>query len=362
MIQQSQEASSRSKKITFYIVSLAILAGLILSVVSWLRICSEECAETHNYRLLGFPFEYIGLTFFPLVGILHLFSRNSQNLRYLVALLLVGALGAEAMLVLVQKYMIKSWCPVCLSIATCIFIAVLALFADYVVNIKTPLKQKINGVHMSNMLKGSATAFVFLLGFLTVFFGISKMDPLSAEENSVKQKIAFGTTESPISMYLFTDWECPACRQLEPTLEKLSPKIMDKARFVFIDFPVHADTLNFTPYNLSFMIYNKPQYYSLRNMLTEVSKQTGNPTEAQITEATKKLGLKYKAVNYSEVALALKYFKQLANQFDITGTPTLVIVNIETKKGKKLAGVGEINETNILQAIELLKGKKAHSE
>ena len=57
------------------------------------------------------------------------------------------------------------------------------------------------------------------------------------------------------------------------------------------------------------------------------------------------------------MALGLKYFKTLGTEFDINSTPTLVLVNEATKKGKKLYGFAEINEENINKAIDKLSEK-----
>ena len=45
----------------------------------------------------------------------------------------------------------------------------------------------------------------------------------------------------------------------------------------------------------------------------------------------------------------------VGEKFKIKGTPTMVIINREAKKGKKLTGNKEITKDNALKAIETLK-------
>jgi protein-disulfide isomerase len=193
-----------------------------------------------------------------------------------------------------------------------------------------------------------------LLGFLFSQFGLAKFNKLQAAEDSIKDKVAFGSLSAPVEVYVFTDWECISCRKVEPVLEKSSPDIMKKARLIYVDLPVHPESMNFTPYNLSFMIHNKPQYFRLRDALTELSTTTQAPTDEQVEALAKKLGVKYKQLNYADVSVGTKYFQHIADQFKVDRTPTVVIVNKDKKKGKKLIGGNEITEDNIMRAIDSL--------
>lgn len=56
--------ASKLRKWLFAITAFSLLAGLILSIVSWLRLCSGACAESHNWRFFGGTFENLGLLFF----------------------------------------------------------------------------------------------------------------------------------------------------------------------------------------------------------------------------------------------------------------------------------------------------------
>lgn len=338
----------------YCISSLALIAGFILSIISWLEICSQACAAAHSYRLFGLKFENIGIVFFPLLLIFHFGSLFKANYAFLVSLLLAGALGAEMIFIYTQKVLIGHWCPICLSIAATFGITALAYFLGYTDNVKLYVNESRRSETMFNLGKGLTTATAVLVGFLLAFFGLGKMDELKAAENSIKDSVAFGNMKSNIDVYFFSDWQCPACRQVEPKLKDLLPLITKKARLTFVDFTIHPSSLNFTPYNLSFMIHNKGKYLELRDALTTLSIETETPSDEQVEKLANKHDVRYKQLNYSDVALGLKYFKTLGSEFDIDSTPTLVLVNESTKKGKKLYGMAEITADNIIKAIDKL--------
>lgn len=339
------------------LIVLSILAGLALSFISLIELCTSACSQTHNYRLYGMTLAPVGLALFLTLGSLHLLSKKHSFLHLLVRMGFAAALGGEIMLVLVQKYMIKSWCPVCLGIGASIaFGFTTILVYDFIQSFHQGALMK----YLSNFTKSMLPMLV--LGFLSVYFGIYKIDPLTAEENSLKnnlafsdgKSIAFGNLSSPITVYFFTDWKCPACRKVETTIEEAAPTLTQKAKLVFVDIPVHPDTLNFTPYNLSFMVNNKLGYFKLRQALAKISLTTGEPSEELIEKEAAAVGEKYYPLNYADIAIGIKFFKDLATKYEIDATPTLVIVNTRTQKAKKLAGLNEITDNNITKALESL--------
>jgi protein-disulfide isomerase len=344
----------------FGVTVLALLAGLILSIVSSFRLCSEACAESHNWRFFGVPFESLGLLFFIPVNLLFWISKWSggwsETFTVVVGLLIAGAAGAEMEFILIQKYKIGSWCPVCLSIAACGGIATLCFGIRNVMEIKYWIAQhKEKGELMTTIWKGMAALSLCAFGFFVALIGVAKMDPLAAVEETIKESLVFGNKESPIEIYMFTDWACPACRAVEPKLEKMLPTLLEKVRFTFVDYAIHTQTVNYSPHNVAFMIRNKEQYLKLRTALTELSRKTGTPKESQVEKIAADVGVHYEPLNYSDVALSQKYFKELAKQLGVRGTPSMILVNRESKKGKKLIGISQISEENVLKAIETLE-------
>ncbi len=341
-----------SSRVVYTLAAVALAATIALTILSWMKLCSQSCAEGHQYRLYGFKFEEVGLFVFPTMLFFHLLSPWFRILATATGWMLCAALGAELVFIYAQKYMIGSWCPVCLSIAAALVSASAAYFYEYCNRFEESFEHEDKGQIMHHVYKGLSGIIILVAGFLFAFGGIGKYHPLQAAENEIKEKLAFGKLNSPVEVYVFTDWACPGCRKLEPMLEAAAPEIMKQARLIFVDNPVHPETLNYSPYNLSFMIYNKTKYMKLRSALTDLSEDTKTPTDEQVAALAKRLGASYKQLSYAEIALASKYFNYLVEKLEVEGTPTVVVVSKAQKKGKKLAGTSEITEAAILKAIQ----------
>jgi thiol-disulfide isomerase/thioredoxin len=328
------------------IVGLAIFAAIFLTIYHALGLCSEECSHGNNYTIMGISFDWFGFLFFIPLGILFLLSYKYPDLYPFVGLLFASALGGEIIFIGFQKYVIGVWCPVCLGIAASVALGCVALLTGSYLN---------SNDQQGKMMKNYWNISALCLGFGLAFFGIVQKDDALAAQNSIKDSITFGKKDSNIEVYIFTDWACPACRKAEPEIDKIVEKISPEAKITFVDHVVHPETMNFIPYNLSFMINNKNQYIQLRHMLSEISLKTGKPTEVEVGQAAAKLGAKFDELDYADVAAGIDYFKQLGEKFKVKGTPTLVIVNVASKKGKKLSGGGEITEQNVTEAIKTMK-------
>lgn len=339
----------------YYFILGALIIGTFLSVLSALEICTSACAAGHQYRLYGFKFESVGLLFFLSTVLFHAYSQRYNQLNTLVVLMLSAAVGAEGMFIYAQKYIIGSWCPICLAIATTVIMAFLASLISLFRHNQILSLKRLKGDLMKHFIFSTGSLALMAFGFFFADFGFAKFNQVQAAEKTIKEQIAFGNIKSPIEVYVFTDWECPACRKIEPVIEKGSQEIMEQAKLFFIDFTIHNESLDFTPYNLAFMVHNKSQYFPLRDGLIELSESDEPPTEEQIEALAKKQKTKYTPINFSEVTVATNFYSQIAKQFKVDSTPTVVIVNSKTKKGKKLLGSNEITLANIQSAIEALK-------
>lgn len=349
---------SRDERISracYFIVLAGLLIDVFLSLLSALKICTEACAAGHSYTLYGFSFEAVGITFLLCMAALHLYSTHSFILKTIVVLALAAAVGAEVLFIYAQKYLIGNWCPICLGIAAAIAVAFIASITSLYYNNAIARSQGQKGDVMQKFIFSTGVFTLMAFGFFFADMGFAKFNPLEAAEKSVKEEIAFGNMQSPMEVYVFTDWECPPCRKIEPIIVNGREAIMKEAKLIFVDLPLHTESLDFTPYNLSFMIHSKPQYFKLRDGLTELSLDDKSPTEQQIEALAKKEGTKYIQMNFAKISAATNYFETVAKQFDVDSTPTVVVVNANNKKGKKLLGLNEITLQNILSTIEALK-------
>jgi thiol-disulfide isomerase/thioredoxin len=349
--------SSKANKICFWIISFTLFVGLSLSIISWLEICVEHCSSNKDYRLFGVPFAYVGITYFVTLLFSHVLSRIYPLALILTGALLASGIGAEVVFIAIQKFQMGQWCPVCLSIAATLSIATLIFIFSL------PVSQTYKkGIFIMDKFKKTLGSFTFfVIGFILAFSGISKVDQLAASVDQIQKRIELGNKESPIEIYYFTDWFCPSCKKVDRRIDAFFPKIQSKVGFYFIDFPVHTKTLNYTPYNLAFLINDKSQYLKARQMIEKMAEEIDSPTDEDIEAHAKKAGLKFKELTYLDVRSGIEFFNKLSEKYKLNSTPTMIIQNTKTGKFKRLEGSDEISEADILKAIEGLDKGSAGS-
>ena len=346
-----QEKSARG-----YLIAVPFAAAWILSVLSWLGICSDGCEETHLYRMFGFPLSPLGVGYFTLCGLAFLTRKRFRISGLLIPVLLSAALGSEFVLVWIQKYVIGRWCPLCVGIAFSVVAACLLITLERFPAVAARIRGGERNLVMKRLAgKTTLILFAFLAGMGITSMGLSKPDAVAAGL-SVKS-LAFGDTENSSEVYIVTDWFCPACRTAEPEILKGARKAMQQAKVVFVDYPIHPETLNYIPYNLSFIIREKEKYLQIREALAALARKTKEPTQEDVQAAVSLLGVKYIPLNYADVQAGMQYFSTLAKKFKVPGTPSVVVLDSRTGKTKTLYGSSGITSDNILKALAEVSGK-----
>ena len=234
---------------------LGTLAGLGLSVASLLKICSA-CSETANYRIFGMDFGWFGIAYFVLLAAVVALRQRFLWTRWCAALLFFAAAGAETRFVWIQKYEIGQWCPICLLIATAVLAACIGVTwhtFELFTRRRAPMKSKLVFVVLVSVF--------FISGLGGAIMGVKQ------QADAAEQDLFLGKTDSPTTVYFVTDWFCPACIKVEPVVERMFRGLAKSVRIGFVDFPIHKETLNFTPYNLQFLKYEKAHYLELRRLL-----------------------------------------------------------------------------------------------
>lgn len=192
-------------------------------------------------------------------------------------------------------------------------------------------------------------SFLILLGVLY---------PELAEAQQIgKDPLYFGSSSSPLEMYVFTDWFCPACRKAEPCIEQQAPSIAKIAKLFFIDVPLHESSMHYVQYNLSFLLKEKVKYLKLRHALTHLSERKAAPTEKEVEDIAAEQGTHYYPLDYAQVNQGIQYFKEMAKRYGVETTPTVVLVNPLTQQMKKLEGAKNIRGADFLQLLDELTEK-----
>ena len=324
-----------------------LAAGLILSVASALNFCAvDACSEAHKYTLLGIAMPFLGIGFFIIAGILYELSIANTFVKPLFLLLMFCASGAEVAFLLIQKFRIQKWCPLCLGVAATVYFVTLVTSFEGVKNMIA--RVNLRGIMIMPLMRKIVTiVLVFTAGFFLAYRGMEKGD---AEESV--PKIFLGKQDSSVEVFIMTDWFCPACQKAEQEIERTVPALEKRAKVFFVDIPIHPETLNYTPYNLSFLTYEKSKYMELRKALLGLTKKTKEPTPDDVKGAITPLNVVYKPLSFLEATRGIKFYEAVSREFKVSATPTVVVRDTKTGKVARLVGIKEINETNMIKAVD----------
>ncbi|HZD55026.1 MAG TPA: thioredoxin domain-containing protein, partial [Candidatus Aquicultoraceae bacterium] len=245
-----------------------------------------------------------------------------------------------------QHSIIEKWCPICLAVAFCVLIAGAALVPGYFSGIRERFGTG-RGAVMRYLSKGAVLAAVMFAGAYLAFLGLGNPERSHAETIP----LALGDLDSDVEVYVVTDWFCAACRKAEPDMERAYPNIMTRAKLIFVDMPIHRETLNFTPYNLSFLVREKEKYLEIRKALLALAARTREPTPEDVQKAVDPLGVTYRPLNYADVNAGIQYFQNVVKTFGVGGTPSIVVYNRKTKEVTALNGLQDLSYPAILMAV-----------
>ncbi|NMC72751.1 MAG: hypothetical protein GYA56_00035 [Geobacteraceae bacterium] len=330
---------------TSLLMLLVAASGLGLSVASTMHLCSDACSETAQYTLFGLDFGLFGILFFLALAAVVLLRRRIPAIDVLCPLMLLGSAGAEAHFIWIQKYVIGAWCPLCLAIAGTVFTGVILVVIE---QIRAP--QPPGGTMKNLLLRITLFLAVFALGLGVSVAGVSSENPSGAIDPYL------GKSGSPVTVYFISDWFCPGCRKAEPAIERIYGDVARKARVAFIDYPIHPETNNFTPYNLQFLTHEKGKYLKLRRALADLSLKTPTPSREDVQAAIAPLGVTLRQINYADVSYGMQFNLTVYRGFGVKSTPSVVVHNVKTKKTRILEGSGNITRDSVRKALAEVGG------
>ena len=143
-----------------------------------------------------------------------------------------------------------------------------------------------------------------------------------------------GNAKAPVTLIEFSDYQCPYCGRVEPTLKRLRAAYGDKLRFVWKDFPLtQIHPLAFKAGEAAHCAGDQGKYWELHDVL--FSKQT----ELQIDDLKRHaLTLGLNADTFNQCLDSSKYAERVRDgvseggQLGVNSTPTIFI------NGRRLSG------------------------
>jgi len=160
-------------------------------------------------------------------------------------------------------------------------------------------------------MKKIAITCVLIAGLI---FGMGTWNQATAQENSSNQ---------PITIVEYSDYQCPACAYFHPIVEKLKDKYSDQIQFKMKYFPLNSHRYAALAARAAQAAKNQGKFYEMHSLLFENQKRwssSGSPTSI--------------FVNYArELDLDIVQFKN-----DLNATETQKVVMEQRQEGRS-AGV-----------------------
>jgi protein-disulfide isomerase len=141
-----------------------------------------------------------------------------------------------------------------------------------------------------------------------------------------------GTSEAPITIVEYLDFECEACRVYYPITKRLQQEYQNKVRFIVRYFPLPGHKNSMTSASAAEAAGRQGKFWEMHDLLYENQKSWGEKKISDpslFTEYAKQIGLdmeKYsKDINSQEVIVRINRDKNSGGSLGISGTPTFFI-------------------------------------
>jgi thiol:disulfide interchange protein DsbA len=154
--------------------------------------------------------------------------------------------------------------------------------------------------------------------------------------------------KGPIQVRLYTDYFCPPCRAMEPSVEPLLFDLLKRKviTLTLVDLPLSRVSALYAKYFLyALKVKNDRDHaFHVRNVLIAATSDRQMTTEARIAELFKSKGIPHTVF---EASPALNRYNALIREDKVQATPTCVII----RDGKKETFLGG---TDIIAALKRL--------
>jgi protein-disulfide isomerase len=171
---------------------------------------------------------------------------------------------------------------------------------------------------------------------------------------NTRAAFAHGPSDAPITIIEFSDFQCPFCRSILPTIKDLMRKYPEKIRWVFMDYPI-ASLHPAAPkaHEAARCAGEQGKFWEYHDLLFERSPRHSLDDLMQAAQA-----LKLDNPAFAQCLATNKYQLDIVRgveegaRLGVGGTPTLFI------NGRMLMGGNPMTELPKLVEIELAKSQK----
>jgi protein-disulfide isomerase len=150
-----------------------------------------------------------------------------------------------------------------------------------------------------------------------------------------------GNPEAPVTIALFTDFECPYCSKLEPLLKQVVNKNKDNIKLVFKNMPLQFHKMADPAHRAALAAGEQGKFWEFHDKLFSAKKLSNELIDATAAQ----LGLditKFKAdMNSPKIRMLINKDLADAKKAGVTGTPT-VFINGRKLQQRSMAGFQQL--------------------
>jgi protein-disulfide isomerase len=152
------------------------------------------------------------------------------------------------------------------------------------------------------------------------------LDPPRQEVSVAANDPVKGPTDAPVTIIEFSDYQCPFCARVNPTLDRIRQTYPDKVRIVFKDFPLPNHTEAPKASEAAYCAGEQGKYWEMHDRMFANQQALHVPSLRQHAAA---IGLKVEAFNEcldsGKHAARIKENVQAGEALGISSTPTLYV-------------------------------------
>lgn len=143
-----------------------------------------------------------------------------------------------------------------------------------------------------------------------------------------EERILHGSSKAPVTVVEYADFECPACKLAQNSLQEFKKKYPDKVKFVYKNMPLsfHKMALPSAKYFEAVRLQGRDKAVRFHKMLFDNQEKL---SEQYLEKAAKHVGADMKRlrqdINSEKVAQIVEADKNEFESFGFTGTPVLIV-------------------------------------
>jgi protein-disulfide isomerase len=313
---------ARNGKLLFFLG----LAGLIIAVSAglsetpgWFQsLCGglgDGCRETARYALLGLPLWAWGAGFYAL------FAATAWLAPGFIFWLMAAGLGVEISLV---GIMVSAKAPCVFCIGNFVVLAAIVLAA-------MPKSRFWQTLAVSLLVYLASHAIItedrnLYAASTTDRPGQSLPEPQIGPKPGDLPEFVLGPANASVTIVEYSDFQCPACRGVHPTIHQIRDMYQGRLKWVFRDFPLSMHEFAKPAANAARCAADQNKYWDYQDLLYASTKDM---TTDVLEDYAKQLGLDQEAfkqcVESNAHMAAVEKSAEAARDAGIDRTPTFII-------------------------------------